>query len=378
MAKIIHLSNTYIPEDSRILKAIQSGKEDGHEVTGLGLYMPEKQHDIDDDTLQGSVNIALWSMKLTLLPRIVAKGFKLIEMLVRFSLMGIKQRADIIHCHDLPALPAAVFIKLFTPAKIIYDAHELSSQRNGLSRLEQKVFYLAEWLLWPFINALIIVSPSIQDWYAKHLKPKPSEVILNSPHINQNTTTDFNPDYFQKTYELAENTKVFIYLGYLCKGRGLEIFVDAFSRTDIHSHLVIIGYGPLEDTLRKKSAGVHNIHLHDAVMHEDVVKLAKAADYGLCMIEPISLSDEYCLPNKLFEYAFSDLPVIASNLPDIKKLVSDYGLGISIDNNADSLHSLLKDIELGTIDVVNKGEELSDLEYQSQGAKLKNFYRNLL
>ena len=69
--------------------------------------------------------------------------------------------------------------------------------------------------------------------------------------------------------------------------------------------------------------------------------------------------------------------MIASNLPDIKKLVLDYGLGISIDNNADSLHSLLRDIELGNLSVVNRGENLRDLEYQSQSTKLKIFYRNL-
>ena len=36
-----------------------------------------------------------------------------------------------------------------------------------------------------------------------------------------------------------------------------------------------------------------------------LTNLIKEADVGLCLVENVSLSDYYCLPNKLFEYAFA-------------------------------------------------------------------------
>lgn len=383
MAKIIHLTNTFIPEDSRILKAIDTGREQGHKVIGLGLFLPEKQHELDQDTLQDVQSFKLRSLNLTKAPWLFAKLCLVIEMMFMFAFSGIRHRPDIIHCHDAPALFAAVIIKIFTSAKLVYDAHELSSQRNGLSKAAQKLIFLAEKLVWPMIDALIIVSPSIQRWYTEHHKPKLNMVVLNAPYklpaaSQKSYNHHFGKDYFRDHYNIAKNNKVFIYLGFLCDGRGLEIMIDAFSRPDIRSDLVIIGYGPLEAKLRDLAKNAPSIHFHDAVKHQDVISLARAADFGICMIEPISLSDEYCLPNKLFEYAFSDLPVIASNLPDIAQLVSHYGLGICVDTNADSLHELLLSIQQGSIKIAEKRGNIDEFSYQEQSKKIIKIYDELL
>ena len=383
MAKILHLTNTYIPEDSRILKAIDTGKSHHNTVYGIGLFLPEKQHELNQDTLQDVQSVRLISKKFTKAPRLLAKLCEVIEMLVIFTLKGLRHRPDIIHCHDIPALPAAIIIKYLVSAKLVYDAHELSSQRNGLSKIDQKLIYLFEKISWPTINALIVVSPSIQKWYDANHKPKLSTVVLNSPHIatsalHSPSDTYIPKAYFHDKYRINKGRKIFIYLGYLCKGRGLEIMVDAFSRHEIASDLIIIGYGPLKDQLEASSKSSTNIHFHDAVKHEDVVPLARAADFGICMIEPISLSDEYCLPNKLFEYAFSGLPVIGSNLPDIQRLISEYNLGTCIDTHADNLEKLVKSIQQGTVNVSAQSLDITALSYQAQSKFIIEIYENLI
>ena len=85
-----------------------------------------------------------------------------------------------------------------------------------------------------------------------------------------------------------------------------------------------------------------------------------------------------CLPNKLFEYAFSNLPVIASNLPDIAKLVSDYGLGICVDTNADGLHGLLLFIQQGSIQIGERQGNIDELSYQEQSKHIIELYDALL
>ena len=55
---------------------------------------------------------------------------------------------------------------------IIYDAHELESNKNGQSYLLSKITLLIEKLSWPSISLLISVSESIIYWYEYHLGRK--------------------------------------------------------------------------------------------------------------------------------------------------------------------------------------------------------------
>jgi len=46
-----------------------------------------------------------------------------------------------------------------------------------------------------------------------------------------------------------------------------------------------------------------------------------SVDIGVSLIENLSTSYYYALPNKLFEYIMADVPVVVSNLPQMKKLL---------------------------------------------------------
>ncbi|MDZ7765466.1 MAG: glycosyltransferase [Melioribacteraceae bacterium] len=56
-----------------------------------------------------------------------------------------------------------------------------------------------------------------------------------------------------------------------------------------------------------------------------------AADVGVCLIENISISYYHALPNKLFEYIMAGIPVISSSLPQMKKIVEQYNVGVCVD-----------------------------------------------
>ena len=57
-----------------------------------------------------------------------------LEITVKMFRRAKKLNPQIIHCHDTPVLPLGLALKFATGAKIIYDAHELESERNGLSK----------------------------------------------------------------------------------------------------------------------------------------------------------------------------------------------------------------------------------------------------
>ena len=55
------------------------------------------------------------------------------------------------------------------------------------------------------------------------------------------------------------------------------------------------------------------------VPYEQLSEYTAKASVGLLLEEPVGLSFQYALPNKLFDYIHADLPFIASDLIESKK-----------------------------------------------------------
>ena len=62
---------------------------------------------------------------------------------------------------------------------------------------------------------------------------------------------------------------------------------------------------------------------------------------GFCLIENVSLSDYYSLPNKLFEYVNAGLYVISCDFPEIKSKLYKHKLGKTFDSNLSGLKNFL-------------------------------------
>lgn len=381
--KILHLTNTDVISDSRILKEVSVLSEvPSYYVHGVGItenYSRSKTVKKSNFELRVINTI---SDKLKVLPRLIRYCFVLLELTIRLSFLGLLIRPKVVHCHDTMVIFSGVIIKLFTDAKLVYDAHELESNKNGQSSILSKSTLFVEKICWNYIDHFITVSPSIIKWYEKNLGFKHSTLILNSPIVKRDISV-YNDivskgNYLHEKYKIPADRLVFIYIGILGEGRGIDLIVDAFKNFNLKSHLVFMGYGELIDNLKVLSKKNRNIHVHDAVSHDKVVEIAKSANIGLCLIQNVSLSDYYCLPNKLFEYVFSGIPVLASNFPDISRVVNQYKLGLSVDLNIEDIAEGVKQFESDKLDVNFSVSDLSDLSWEVQELKLKKIYENIL
>jgi glycosyltransferase involved in cell wall biosynthesis len=56
------------------------------------------------------------------------------------------------------------------------------------------------------------------------------------------------------------------------------------------------------------------------------------ADIGINLLENWGLSYYYSLPNRIFDYIREGIPVLATDFPEIHKIVSHYNIGMLINN----------------------------------------------
>jgi len=378
---ILHISHTDISFDSRILKEIKSlSGISKYNVIGFGIR--DAEPNISDDSKDMKVKaFQIFMRRLKFLPRpvrllILLPIWMYFEILVKIIFSAIPLRPRVIHCHDTLVLPIGVLLKIFTGAKLIYDAHELESRKNLQSRIISRITLGIERVSWGFVDVFISVSPSIIEWYERELGPKENALILNSPVFDLDVFQGNSNNYLRERFNIPANEKVFIYIGIIGRGRGVNYYLDIFKLAEITSHVVFLGFGELVSKVKEYSESFGNIHYLPPVAHHEVVKIAKSADVGLAMIEAGSLSYYYCLPNKLFEYAFSGLFVITSDFPDMKRVVEEYDLGVTCAVDIDDLRELIK--KLSHSECLSTKKDLYKLSWQYQEDVLLKSYDKII
>ncbi|HYI66930.1 MAG TPA: glycosyltransferase family 4 protein [Candidatus Limnocylindrales bacterium] len=257
---------------------------------------------------------------------------------------------DILHAHDSDALGpvAAAAKRLHRP--FVYDAHELwlgrpPRDRGRAYRLLYRAWYGAlERRTVPKAAAHITVSPPI----ARHLKRRYGigrvELVANYPEYSGPVT---RRELRELTDAVPSAAPIILHLGAYLPDRGLEQVVEAL-RDVPGAHLVLLGAGDRGSEIVRYAAGLgvgDRVHPLPPVPSDDVTSYAASATIGIAPILPTTLNNAYSLPNKLFQYMAAGLPVVASNLPQMREIVEGSGAGVTVDSrDITSLSATLREL----------------------------------
>lgn len=236
-----------------------------------------------------------------------------------------------ISCHIVYVLPISFLIKRITKAALIYQPHELETETNGLHGLRKRIAKIIEKNLIKMCDLVFVVTDNIADWYMNEYNIIRPFVVKNVPMLSDQKKMNL----FRTDLGIEKDSIILLYQGALFEGRGINLLLNCFKNRDDNKVVVVfMGYGDLYKEIIELSKIKNNIFFYSAVAPEIVLNYTSSADIGISFIENISLSDYYCLPNKLFEYAMAGLPVIVSNLKEMKELVEYYDMGIVVDNES--------------------------------------------
>jgi glycosyltransferase involved in cell wall biosynthesis len=243
----------------------------------------------------------------------------------------VASRPRVVHCHDLDTLLPGVVGATAVGARVVYDSAELWTERNSgyrgvRRRLDRARYALLERSLIRHAHAVITVSDGIADELARRYGIATPVVLRNVPR----DPGQLGPSPLRE--RVGGTGPILLHLGIVDMNRGLEEATRALAELpDVR--LVLLGTARpyvLEPLLRlAEELGVRSRVIHlPPVPREEILRWAAGADAALCTFRPVCTSHVLAMPNKLFEYAFSGVPIVASDLPDMGRFVRTHGLGV--------------------------------------------------
>lgn len=337
--KVISLLVTNFKNDNRVYRMAKSLSQHGFPTTVVAW----KKGDVAERENFNGVEVervVVTSDKWKRLNLIIG-AFQYFEF--AFRVIARYRKVEAWHCNDYEAFMIGVIAKITRPSlKLIYDCHELESHRNGKGALMRFTIRTIEKLFIPWTELVITVSPSIQEFYKRKYNLLFVALVRNLPNEMQISHTNT----LREKLGLKKSQMVFLYQGMLGKGRGIEVLLNAFEcRQTVDAVIVFMGFGALKEQIENYASRNENIFIIPAVSYAEIPLYTGSADVGVNSVEPTCLSYEYSLPNKLFEYIQSEIPVLTNPLPDCAALVSEFKVGKVIPTwNAEAINEVINEL----------------------------------
>jgi len=300
----------------------------------------------------------------------------------------LKPRA--IHAHDLYTLQAATRIAKWTGAKVVYDAHELESDRRaGTDKRMSRWIINQEKKYAPQASRCVTVSHAIADEMEKTLNVKRPEIVFNAP-ITSKPPAGWEQRTLRGDLALPRKVPLFVFVGKIYdlykSNQRVGLIIEALQRCPGY-HLALVGpIGPeavREIQEAKERLGLHDrLHLVAPIPAEAIVSYIADADVGIYFMWPDTRNIDLTIPNKLFEFSLSGLPLVVSDLTSTRWFCERANNAILVsEKEPDAVAAACREayekassLKPGKKDLEGLRKEFS---WETQGAKLVKLYDTL-
>jgi glycosyltransferase involved in cell wall biosynthesis len=313
---------------------------------------------------------------------------------------ALEEDAWAYHSHDLnTALPALVAAaKKRVPC--VCDFHEWFSENvtfNWTTRvyephpkLKRRIFQLLEYVAIHSASKVVTVCESIAELLEKNFRSRQKvEVIRNIPHLNRgNSVTRWFPMDIRAELGLPKETRILLYQGGVGPSRNLEPIVRAMAYVKSAAFVIrgpaIDAFGAGYKKLAEECGCADRVFWLPPVPASDVVLEARAADLGIwTLLSNVGLNFKLALPNKVFEYLAAGVPILVADLPEARKIVDRYQVGLAFDPEdpraiAAAINRLAEDPDALAVCRANIPLALEDMAADREWQKLVDIYRRFI
>lgn len=302
---------------------------------------------------------------------------------IRLFFYLLRNKADLLVANDLDTLPANYLASRIQKNELFYDSHEYFTEVPELvsrPRIQAIWKRIERWIL-PGIKHMYTVNNSIAGLYGTEYKKKIG-VVRNVPFRIQRTITSID----RNALGLPGDKKIFIFQGSgINVHRGAEEVLQAMQHTE-GLLLLFVGGGDVIDFLKSETL---RLKLSDKVMFvprqsmEKLREYTRLADVGLSLDKDTNLNYKYSLPNKLFDYIQAEIPVLVSDLPELRAIVEKYEIGKIVETHqpeklAVQMMEMVKDPVRFAQWKENLKLAASELCWENEEVKLLEIFKDVL
>ena len=246
---------------------------------------------------------------------------------IRLFFFLLFNKHDILVTNDLDTLLPNFIISKVKRSALFYDSHEYFTEVPELVERPrvQGIWLAIEKYIFPKLENVFTVNDSIASIYMEKYKVN-VKVVRNLPFGSNLKSSPFK----RAEFGLPEDKKIFLFQGAgINVDRGAEEAIEAISGVE-NAILLFIGGG---DVIENMKRNVEVLNLHHKVFFlpkqpmEVLYQYTSLADFGLTLDKDSNLNYRYSLPNKLFDYIQAGLPVLASDLPEVRQIIEQYSIG---------------------------------------------------
>ena len=247
-------------------------------------------------------------------------------------------RPDIISGHDIIGLLIGWMSNMFRrkKAQLVYDSHEFEIGRNAKRNMLQIwwITHLERFLIKRCAFS-IMVNDSIADEVQRIHKLEQRPIVVRSIpetwELHPNRSEKIRQQFLRK---MSGVNYLLMYHGFVTSGRGVENAIKLAARFE-DVGVVILGHTAGEtyvaslEALIEQQGMKDRVLFHEAVSHSELVDYISAVDLSTILSDIPGKSYYFGLPNKFFESIQSLVPVLSTELPEIKRILDQYEIGMT-------------------------------------------------
>ena len=313
------------------------------------------------------------------------------------TLRYMREPYDIIHIHDPELLLAAAVARRLFCRAVVYDVHEFYAEKfgggdvtaswipKGLLGLVRSAYDFAERFVLPGAAGVVVVHEAMVERYLRLLPADRIAVVQNFPNFTERDLTA------ARQSEPPLNCPYIVHTGGASRDRVFDVIVAAAEKLRALGHETpIVNLGPVRlegypiaerrSLLRRAEAA--GVQLPGSVPQSEALRWLAHAQVGYLPLWD-SDNNRRGQPRKLFEYLLMGLPVVASAVGNIAKIVEDRDVGrvVPVMNSAahaEALALLLSDASLRGAYASKARAAGSSFSFRSQMPSLVRLYERVL